>query len=112
MRKAGFNARDNALWYALAHVYAFGPGLDWNTKGDSELIRLLGDRQAIFDWFDKEVAKVASMLRVFPNLSVIAVINDSVDRLGVRLAPAIVNALKEFGGRVQAGAVTPWSAYP
>lgn len=111
MRKAGFRGRDNALWYVLAHTYAYGPGMDWNTKGDQELTQLLSERQKIQNWFHGEVLKVKALLAANPAVTVTAISNDAVDRLGVRLGPAIVEALKQYSGRVQLGNVVPWSAY-
>ena len=111
MRKQGFQGRDNALYYSLSHVMAFGPGLAWNTKGDSELENLLGYRERIFQWFNGEIEKVRYVLKTQPATTLIAVTNDAVDRLGVRLGPAICKALEEFGDRVQLGEVTPWEDY-
>jgi len=108
MRQAGFSGRDNALFYAITNIYRRGPGPELSVKeGDSELARLNQQRAEIYKWYDAEVVKVKGTLMTYPNLTVVAITNDGFDRLGCRLGPAIVDRLKEFGGRVQLGNVLP-----
>jgi hypothetical protein len=111
MRKAGFQGSDNALYYALAHVYHYGPGAEMPDDGAGSLAVLNTQRQAIYDWFDKEMTKAAEILKKNPQATLTAITNDGRDRCGFRLGPAILEKLKEFGTRVQLGTVLPESEY-
>jgi len=108
MRGAGFQGRDNALYYALSNIYRKGPGPELSVKeGDHELARLSQQRAEIYDWFDKEVMKVRAIMIANSAMTVTAITYDAYDRLGCRLGPAIVDRLREFGSRVQLGSVLP-----
>jgi hypothetical protein len=111
MRKAGFQGSDNALYYALAHVYNYGPGTEMPDDGAGSLAVLNTQRDAIYNWFDGEVAKVKDILKKNPQVTVTAITNDGRDRCGFRLGPAIMERLKEFGNRVQMGTILPDSEY-
>ncbi len=111
MRKAGFEGSDNALYYALAHVYSNGPGAEMPEEETGELTVLNTQRDAIYKWFDGEVAKAEKMLKSNPQATLTAITNDGRDRCGFRLGPAIVERLKEFGNRVQLGTILPDSEY-
>jgi hypothetical protein len=111
MRQAGFQGSDNALYYALAHVYNFGPERNMPDDGAGSLATLNTQREAIYNWFDGEVAKVKNILKTNPQATVTAITNDGWDRLGFRLGPAITERLKEYGDRVQMGTIIPESAY-
>lgn len=111
MRKAGFEGSDNALYYALAHVYNYGPGAEMPDDGAGSLAILNTQRDAIYNWFDGEMAKVQNILKKNPQATVTAITNDGKDRCGFRLGAAIMERLKEFGGRVQLGSILPESEY-
>jgi hypothetical protein len=111
MREAGFQGSDNALYYALAHVYNIGPGKEMPDDGAGSLAVLNTQRDAIYNWFDGEVAKVKNILKTNPRATLTAITNDGRDRCGFRLGPAIVDRLKEFGNRVQLGTILPDSEY-
>ncbi len=111
MRAAGFQGSDNALYYALAHVYNNGPGAEMPDDGAGSLATLNTQRDAIYNWFDGEVAKVKNILKTNPQATLTAITNDGRDRCGFRLGPAIVDRLKEFGNRVQLGTILPDSEY-
>jgi len=111
MRKAGFEGSDNALYYALAHVYHYGPGAEMPDDGAGSLAILNTQRDAIYNWFDGEMAKVNDILKKNPQTTVTAITNDGKDRCGFRLGAAIVERLKDFGNRVQLGTVLPESEY-
>jgi hypothetical protein len=111
MRQAGFQGSDNALYYALAHVYNFGPEREMPDDGHGTLATLNTQREAIYNWFDGEIAKVRDILETNPQATVTAITNDGRDKLGFRLGPAIMEKLREFGDRVQMGIVFPESAY-
>jgi hypothetical protein len=111
MRAAGFQGSDNALYYALAHVYNNGPGAEMPDDGAGSLATLNTQREAIYNWFDGEVAKVKNILKTNPQATLTAITNDGRDRCGFRLGPAIVDRLKEFGNRVQLGTILPDSEY-
>jgi hypothetical protein len=111
MRKAGFEGSDNALYYALAHVYNYGPGAEMPDDDAGSLATLNTQRDAIYNWFDGEVAKVEDILKANPQATVTAITNDGKDRCGFRLGAAIMERLKEFGNRVQLGTVLPESEY-
>jgi hypothetical protein len=111
MRQAGFEGSDNALYYALAHVYNVGPDREMPTEGDESLARLNTRREEIYKWFDGEITKVQNFLKTHPRATVTAVTNDARDRCGFRLGPAIVERLAEFGDRVQLGDIVPVSEY-
>ena len=111
MRQAGFQGSDNALYYALAHVYNFGPDREMPDDGAGSLALLNTQREAIYNWFDGEVAKVRNILKRNPQATVTAITNDGRDRCGFRLGPAITEKLKEFGDRVQLGTILPDSEY-
>jgi hypothetical protein len=111
MRKAGFQGSDNALYYALAHVYNYGPGAEMPDDGAGSLAVLNTQRDAIYNWFDGEVAKVKEILKANPQATVTAITNDGKDRCGFRLGAAMMERLKEFGNRVQLGTVLPESEY-
>jgi hypothetical protein len=111
MREAGFQGSDNALYYALAHVYNMGPGREMPDDGAGSLATLNTQRDAIYNWFDGEVAKVGDILRTNPRATVTAITNDGRDKCGFRLGPAITARLKDFGGRVQLGTILPDSEY-
>jgi hypothetical protein len=111
MRAAGWQGRDNALYYAMGSIYLHGPGPELPTGGDGDLTFLSDNRAGIYKWFDAEVAKVKSTMMTYPAYTVVAVTNDGRDRLGSRLGPAIADRLKEFGGRVTTGYMMPESEY-
>jgi hypothetical protein len=111
MRKAGFQGSDNALYYALAHVYNFGPGREMPDDEAGSLAILNTQRDAIYNWFDGEVAKVKDILVKNPRATVTAITHDGRDKCGFRLGPAIMDRLKGFGNRVQLGAVLPDTEY-
>ncbi|MEW6187632.1 MAG: hypothetical protein AB1585_18025 [Thermodesulfobacteriota bacterium] len=111
MRKAGFQGSDNALYYALAHVYHYGPEAEMPDDGAGSLSVLNTQREAIYKWFDGELSKAAEILKKNPQTTLTAITNDGRDRCGFRLGPAIMEKLKEFGGRVQLGTVVPESDY-
>ena len=109
MRAAGFPGSDNALYYAMAHIYAYGPGKDMVPH--AELTWLNQNKQSIFNWFDGEVLKVAAFMRSNLTAEVMAISNDGRDRCGFRLGPAIMERLKEFGNRVTLGKILPPEEY-
>jgi hypothetical protein len=111
MRQAGFQGSDNALYYALAHVYNFGPEREMPDDGAGSLATLNTQREAIYNWFDGEVSKVRDILKKNPQATLTAITNDGRDRCGFRLGPAIAERLKEFGDRVQLGTLLPESEY-
>jgi Ca2+-binding EF-hand superfamily protein len=111
MRAAGFEGSDNALYYALAHVYNLGPGREMPTEGDESLMALNRRRDEIHQWFEGEMTKVENILRTNPRATLTAITNDARDRCGFRLGPAMVERLQAFGDRVQLGDVVPVSAY-
>ncbi|MBI5585260.1 MAG: hypothetical protein HY892_15720 [Deltaproteobacteria bacterium] len=111
MRQAGFEGSDNALYYALAHVYNLGPDRDMPTEGDESLMALNKQRDEIYNWFDAEMNKVSNILKTNPRATLTAITNDARDRCGFRLGPAIVERLQEFGDRVQLGDIVPDSEY-
>ena len=111
MRKAGFQGSDNALYYALAHVYNYGPGAEMPDDEAGSLAILNTQRDAIYNWFDGEVAKVEDILKKNPQATVTAITNDGKDRCGFRLGAAIMERLKEYGNRVQLGTILPESEY-
>jgi hypothetical protein len=111
MREAGFEGSDNALYYALAHVYNYGPGAEMPDDGAGSLAILNTQRDAIFNWFDGEMAKVTNILKTNPQAKVTAIANDGPDRCGFRLGSAIMERLREFGDRVQLGTILPESEY-
>jgi len=104
MRQAGFQGRDTALWYTLAFIYAFGPDKVLPlSDSDPDMIRLNGQRQEIYNWFDGEVLKVKAQMLADPALRCVAITNDGYDRCGFRLGPPIVARLSEFGSRITLG---------
>jgi hypothetical protein len=111
MREAGFEGSDNALYYALAHVYNYGPGAEMPDDGAGSLATLNTQRDAIYNWFDGEMAKVTDILKTNPQAKVTAITNDGPDRCGFRLGSAIMERLREFGDRVQLGTILPESEY-
>jgi hypothetical protein len=111
MRQAGFEGSDNALYYALAHVYNLGPEREMPTEGDESLMALNKQRNGIYKWFDAEMMKVQNILRTNPRATLTAITNDARDRCGFRLGPAIVERLQEFGDRVRLGDIVPDSEY-
>lgn len=111
MRQAGFQGSDNALYYALAHVYNFGPEREMPDDGAGSLATLNTQREAIYNWFDGEVSKVREILKKNPQATLTTITNDGRDRCGFRLGPAIAERLKEFGDRVQLGTLLPESEY-
>ena len=111
MRKAGFQGSDNALYYALAHVYNIGPGQKMPDNEGGSLAILNTQRDAIYNWFDGEVAKVKNILQKNPRATVTTITNDGRDKCGFRLGPAIMAKLKGFGNRVQLGAILPDTEY-
>lgn len=111
MRQAGFQGSDNALYYALAHVYNFGPDREMPDDGAGSLAILNTQREAIYNWFDGEVGKVRNILKKNPQTTLTAITNDGRDKCGFRLGPAITEKLKEFGDRVQLGTILPDSEY-
>jgi hypothetical protein len=111
MRQAGFEGSDNALYYALAHVYSFGPDKEMPDDGAGSLAGLNTQREAIYNWFDGEIAKVRNILKTNPQTSVTTITNDGRDRCGFRLGSAIMEKLKDFGDRVQLGTILPESEY-
>ena len=113
MRKAGWQGRDNALYYAMGSIYLHGPGpgLPVPSGGDAELAKLSDQRAEIYRWFEAETMKVKSTMMTYPAYTVVAVTNDGRDRVGSRLGPAIADRLKEFGSRVTTGYMMSESEY-
>jgi hypothetical protein len=107
MRQAGFNVSDNGLYYAMAFIYAYGPGhtMPDDDAGSLVPINTPEIRGKIFNWFDGEVLKVITLMKANPSLNLIAIANDGKDRCGFRLGPAILERLKEFSGRISLGQV-------
>jgi hypothetical protein len=111
MRQAGFEGSDNALYYALAHVYNLGPDREMPTEGDESLMALNQQRDEIYKWFEAEMVKVENLLKTNPRATLTAITNDARDRCGFRLGPAIVERLSGFGDRVRLGDIVPDSEY-
>jgi Ca2+-binding EF-hand superfamily protein len=111
MRQAGFEGSDNALYYALAHVYNMGPDREMPTEGDESLMALNKQRDEIHKWFEAEMVKVENVLKTNPRATLTAITNDARDRCGFRLGPAIVERLQAFGDRVKLGDIVPDSEY-
>ena len=111
MRAAGFNGSDNALFYVIAHIYAYGPGKHFVPHAELDPLNNDATRTAMFNWFDGEVLKVAAFMRSNLTAEVMAISNDGRDRCGFRLGPAIMERLKEFGNRVTLGKILPPEEY-
>lgn len=111
MREAGFEGSDNALYYSLAHVYHYGPGAEMPDDEAGSLAVLNTQREAIYNWFEGEMAKVENILKSNPRATVTAITNDGQDRCGFRLGAAIVERLKSYGNRVALGNILPESEY-
>jgi hypothetical protein len=114
MRAAGFGGTDGGIYYAIAHIVAFGPGLGMVTH--PELNELNTKKDAIANWFDAEIVKVAATMKANPTFTFVAITNDGrgPDKLGFRLGPPILRRLAELGiasDRMQLGSVLPESAY-
>lgn len=108
MRQAGFEGRDNALYYALASSYA---GNDWGADpADLELVKLAEQKDQIVEWFDKIMNNVSKKMEDNPDLKMTAIVNDGPDRLGFRLGSVIMQKLDRFGDRVQMGTAYEESA--
>ena len=109
MRAAGFNGSDNALFYVMAHIYAYGPGKDMVPHAELDPIDTPENRQAIFNWFDGETLKIIAMMKANPALTLVAISGDGKDRCGFRLGPAIMERVLNdkaiAAGRVQLGSV-------
>lgn len=115
MGRAGFGIVSvNALWYAMAYVYAYGPGANMPDDEAGSLIPINNPemRQKIFNWFDAEVLKIRTMMLADPSLTLVAITNDGPDKCGFRLGPAILERLKEFGGRISLGEVYVYARNP
>jgi len=111
MRNAGFSGSDNALYYTMAHVYAFGPNSVMPDDSAGSLAHLNTLRSQISSWFDKEVLKAGAIVRANVNMNMVAITNDGRDRCGFRLGPAIVERLRDLGSRIQLGHVIPAEEY-
>jgi len=105
MRRAGFQGSDNALYYALAHVYKYGPDPVMPDDGVGSLAELNTRRQELYQWFDREIEKARAVLKANPKASLTAIANDGPDRCGFRLGEAILERLADFGPRVRLGEV-------
>ncbi len=110
MRATGFQGSDNALWYALAFVAAFGPG-DMPDDGAGSLVELSKRSPEIETWLNGEVDKVIAKMKSNSKATATVIANDGRDRCGFRLGPPIMERLKEFGDRVQMGTIFPESEY-
>ncbi len=111
LRASGFQGSDNALYYALAFVAAFGPGGSMPDDGAGSLAVLNSQQAEIEKWFDGEINKAGDFLKANPQSTATAIKNDGRDRCGFRLGPAILDRLKDFEGRVQIGSIVPDSEY-
>jgi len=114
MRAAGFGGTDGGIYYAIAHIVAYGPGINMVTH--PELNELNTKKDAIANWFDAEVKKVATTMKANPGFTFIAITNDGKgpDKLGFRLGPPILRRLAELGiasNRMQLGSVVPEGEY-
>ena len=114
MRAAGFGGTDGGIYYAIAHIVAYGPGINMVTH--PELNELNAKKDAIANWFDAEVKKVATTMKANPGFTFIAITNDGKgpDKLGFRLGPPILRRLAELGiasNRMQLGSVVPEGEY-
>jgi hypothetical protein len=113
MRAAGFNHdNDNALWFALSHVYALGPEkvMPDDIVGSLIPINNLEWRTKLYNWFDGEVMKIHALMKANSKATATAIVNDGPERCGFRLGPPIMNRLAEFGERVQKGKIYVYSA--
>ena len=113
MRKAGFQGSDNALYYVMAHVYAYGPVKHFVPHPDLNPLNTDEIRGAMFKWFDNAVLSVVSMMKANPALALIAITNDGKDRCGFRLGPAILARVGDagLGSRAQLGKILPPEEY-
>lgn len=113
MRGAGFQGSDNALYYAMGHVYAYGPGKQMVPHAELDPMNTESIRTAMFNWFDGEVLKVISLMKSSPGLNLVAISNDGKDRCGFRLGPAILSRTGDAGlaGRSTLGQILPPENY-
>ena len=113
MRKAGFEGRDGALYYALAIIYMGGDSCA--TANDGETALLFQRRDEIYKWWDGELEKVSVLMRRNRYLIAKVIENDGkptgAERLGCRLVGPTMARLAEFGDRVQPGDVFPEEGY-
>lgn len=97
MRAAGFAGSDNALYYVMAHLYAYGPGKGFVPHAELDPMNNDATRTAIFNWFDGEVLKVIGQMKANPALNLVAISSDGKDRCGFRLGPAILARVADAG---------------
>jgi len=102
MRQVGFQGSDNALYYALAYVAAYGPG-NMPDDGAGSLVELSRRSPEIEIWWWDEVDKVIDRMRYNSNLTAKIIEHDGRDRCGFRLGPPTLQRFQEFGDRVQPG---------
>jgi len=109
MTAAGFPGSENAQYYVLAHVAAFGPGA--SIPDHPELTVLSGQRAGIEVWWDAYMAAIRAKMKANSLATAIVIVNDGPDRCGFRLGPPTMSQLSEFGDRVQLGTIVPESEY-
>ena len=120
MRKAGFEGRDGALYYALAVIY--GGGDSCAPASDGETALLFQRRAEIYTWWDnylygdkQKPPSIKEQLKANSNLTAKVIEHDGkptgAERLGCRLVGPTIGRLAEFRDRVQPGDVFPEEGY-
>ena len=114
MRDAGIqHSNDNALWFALAFVFAFGPDGMMPDDGAGSMVPINNypTRKRIEDWWNGEVQKVIDKLKANPKSTATIIVNDGRDRCGFRLGPATIDRFAGLSNVIEMGTIFPESEY-
>jgi hypothetical protein len=101
MTRAGFVARANGQYYALATTYA---GMPWSPSADDPESQPIWDaRDQMEAWWSRYVQAVVKVMKNAPRTTAVIIVNDGLDRLGGRLGPATYRDMGSVRDRVQIG---------
>jgi len=105
MTRAGFPGRWTVQCYALGSTVA---GWDWSPKpGDEEGAALKSVRGQIAAWWSRYTQAVVQVMQKAPQTTAVIIVNDGLDKLGIRLGPATYRAMGPVQNRVQVGSMDP-----
>jgi hypothetical protein len=104
MSRAGFEARENAQYYALSRTVA---GADWKPGDDGEL-QFLKDHEGEMDaWWSRYIQAIVQIMQKAPQTTAIIIVNDGPDRLGRSLGAGTYRQMSPVINRVSMGDTVP-----
>jgi hypothetical protein len=101
-RLAGFQGRDNALWYTLSRSYAEWP---WQLRDGDPDAHLSTQRREIHDFWWKYLDAIGKAMQAAPSTTALFLRNDGHDKCGDVLSQYSLQQLDGVASRVERGDV-------